>query len=191
MAKTKSSTHKGDTAVSDKKSKSADKPVASAVKEGRVTKPAQSSKAKSKDMAKSTVDKVQKKDKKTKKVKEPTPEPESESEATSSSSSSSESESEDKAPVKKAEIPKANGAAKATAADKTSTSESESDSDSDGGAAVLKKDETSDGSEDGTSDSESEESVPAKLNGLPKTAEDDVVSLPVFDPPLPILRIFT
>jgi nucleolin len=81
----------GKTKVVDKSSKK-DKKVES-VKEGRVTKPAQTPKAKSKDVAKAIV----KKEKKSKKAKTPTPEPESDSESSASEdddddSSSSEEE---------------------------------------------------------------------------------------------------
>jgi nucleolin len=78
MSKTKSSG-----ANAAKVSKKDSKKAVTSVKEGRVTKPAQTPKAKSKEIAKSAAKEV-KKSKKAK--KEPTPEPESESESESSAS---------------------------------------------------------------------------------------------------------
>lgn len=157
MSKTKSTT----------KSSKADAKKAAPVKEGRVTKPAQSTKSKSKDIAKSTADKV-KKSKKAK--KEPTPEPESsdsesESEADSDSSSSSEEEAPAKAPVKA----KANGAAKAAAESSDSSDSSDDSSDSEeeapkaktnGAAKPAAKDDSDSDSDSDSSDSDEE--VPTK-----------------------------
>ena len=63
------------------------------VKDAAVTKPAQTPKAKSKEIAKQVASKAEK-NSKHKKVKEPTPEPESDSEESASSVSASASESE-------------------------------------------------------------------------------------------------
>ena len=146
----------GKSKVTDKSSKKDKKAELSSVKAGRVTKPAQAPKAKSKDIAKAAV----KEKKKSKKAKTPTPEPESESSASdqdeddssdssadekvekkapakaaakadSDSDSSDESDSEEeKKPAAKANGVKTNGATKAAPKDDSSDSESGSDSDS-------------------------------------------------------------
>ncbi|KAJ9646575.1 nuclear localization sequence binding protein [Coniosporium apollinis] len=173
------------------------------VKEGRVTKPSQTPKAKSKEVAKQAVSKADTKDKKSKKAKKaPTPPPvsssESESEAeTSASSESSDSESEVEAP----EPVKANGAAKVSKkVDTSESSESEEDdeassSDSDEEEAPAKVNgavngDAKAGAEDTSSESESESEsdeedaesdeedakapvVAAKPNGSAKKADED------------------
>lgn len=154
MPKVKSG--KGDIAKSSKKDSK--RSELSAVKDGRVKKPAQTPKAKSKEIAKSAVASHSVKEKLSKKAKKvPTPEPESsssdasdsEDDETSSSSASSDEEVETKTPAK------TNGAAKAV-----SKADSDESSDAD-----------SDSSED---DSESEVKVtPAKANGVSKTAAKD------------------
>lgn len=134
----------------------------SSVKEGAITKPSQTPKSKSKEIAKQVVVKVGKSakgEKTTKKSKkEPTPEPsspesESDATATSVSSASSEDESESEVESKPAVVSngiKSNGAVKPVAAAKkngtvTRSSESESEGDSDDGSD---SEEESKGSED-------------------------------------------
>ncbi|OCK76261.1 RNA-binding domain-containing protein [Lepidopterella palustris CBS 459.81] len=161
MSKSKSS--KGDVAkLSKKDSKKAELSV---VREGRVTKPAQTPKAKSKEIAKSAAANhgvKEKLSKKAKKVPTPSPEPESESESESDSSeasdsdedssSSSASNSEDEKVVTKTPA-KANGVPKPVvkAADTNDLSDSSEE----------------DSEEDSEDDSESEtEETPAKSNGV-------------------------
>lgn len=154
MAKTSSS--KGAAAKASKKDT---KKVVPPVKEGRVTKPAQTPKAKSKEMAKSVAAKELKKSKKSKKSKkEPTPEPESDSasESESESDSASESEadssgSESDSSASESEVEaktpaKVNGIAKKAAAADSSSSASES--------------------EDSESESDEEPAAPPKANGV-------------------------
>lgn len=120
MAKTKSA--QPDKAI--KSSKDAQVKPLSSVKQGAVTKPSQTSKSKSKDIAKQVAvkaDRGGKEDKKSKKAKkEPTPEPspsESEDEEDSSASSASSDDSEVEVPAPKAAAKtngvKTNGVAKA------------------------------------------------------------------------------
>lgn len=120
-----------------------EKDVLSKAKNAGVTKPAQTVKSKSKDLAKAVATK--KEDKKSKKkAKEPTPEPESdssESEEESEDSESSESESESEAEAK----PKTNGSAKINGTvPKPADSESESDSDSEEEDSESESDESED-----------------------------------------------
>ncbi|KAK2759015.1 hypothetical protein FQN54_003113 [Arachnomyces sp. PD_36] len=149
------------------------------VKDAGVTKPSQSPKAKSKDIARKVAAKEEKSSKK--KKKEPTPEPSS-SESSSdedmesdASSSSSESESEDEKPVKKA--------AKTEAKAKPADSDSDSSSSSEDEEEVKKpasKAEASDSESDEESSSESEsdstsesssESDESSSEGAPAKAE--------------------
>lgn len=125
MSKTKTSSKAAAPAKSDNLKKA---------KDAGVTKPAQTTKSKSKDVAKNVAVKEEKKSKKDKKkVKEPTPEPSSsEEEEDSSESESSESEAE----VKKAAV---NGKAAKKAAPKKDSSDSESDSSSEDEAPAPKK----------------------------------------------------
>ncbi|KAH7379306.1 hypothetical protein DE146DRAFT_311211 [Phaeosphaeria sp. MPI-PUGE-AT-0046c] len=145
----------GKTKVTD--SKKEKKSEASGVKAGRVTKPAQTIKSKSKDIAKSAV----KEKKKSKKAKTPTPEPESASE---SSASEDEDSSEDEKIEKKT-------ATKAAAKDDSSDSDDDSSSDSEeeakpaakvnGAVKAAAKDDSSDSDSDSDS-SEAEEKPAAK-----------------------------
>ncbi|KAF2869382.1 hypothetical protein BDV95DRAFT_608934 [Massariosphaeria phaeospora] len=180
MSKTKTS--KGDVAKLSKKDiKKADK---AGVKEGRVTKSAQTPKAKSKEIAKSAAsshgvkEELKKKSKKSKKA--PTPEPESDS-SESEEDSDGDSSSEDEEVAPKA-TPKANGAAKPVAAKADSDDDSSSASESDEEAAAPKANgakangaaKAASDSSSASSDSESdEETVPAKsvkANGAAKVA---------------------
>ncbi|KAK5003662.1 hypothetical protein LTR28_009889 [Elasticomyces elasticus] len=166
MAKVKSS--KSHAAAKPEKSS---KPLSS-VKAGRVTKSAEAPKAKSKDIAAKTAQKVDKKSKKAKKA--PTPPSSSGSDSASDSEDISSSE---EVPAKMAVPAKANGAAKVTEKDDTSSgtsSESESDTDAKTGAENLVKAThatngdaaSSDSSEDG-SDSDADDTP--KVGGA-KTA---------------------
>ncbi|KAF2187011.1 RNA-binding domain-containing protein [Zopfia rhizophila CBS 207.26] len=167
MSKVKAA--KGDAKLSKKESKKA------TVKEGRVTKPAQTSKAKSKEIAKTVaashaVREELKKKKKAKKA--PTPEPESDSESEPSDSSSeddssdsSASSSEDEEVETKAHF-KANGVAKPAAT-----------ADSDNDSSEASSDSSEDDSEDSESESEKEAVAPkangVKSNTIPKPAAKD------------------
>lgn len=132
------------------------------VKDAGVTKPSQTVKSKSKDIAKNVAAKEEKKSKKDKKkVKEPTPEPsssEEEEDEVSSESASSESESE--VEIKK---PAVNGGAKSAkkATPKDDSSDAESDSSSES---------------DADSDSSSEEEAPAPKKGATKINGAKVVA---------------
>lgn len=167
------------------------KPAAAiaSVKEGRVTKPAQTTQAKSKEIAKSVVSKT--KDKKSKKVKEPTPEPSSDSDVDSDATSDSSDSSEDDSEVKKAPAPKANGVklngSAKPASDSEDSEDDSEDSESDeeapavkpaakavapkanGTAKPAKDSDSSDGSD--SSDSDSEEEAPVKANIVSKKAK--------------------
>lgn len=175
----------GKTKTADKKEK---KSELSGVKAGRVSKAAETPKAKSKATAKSAGKAVEKEVKKSSKKakKEPTPEPsssesESESEAESSDSSDSDSEVPDAPATKTAEAessdsdssdseseeekpaakPAAKAAAKAESSDSESGSDSESDSDSSESEAEKKpaaKAAKADASSDSDSDSDSSDS---------------------------------
>jgi len=147
----------GKTKVADKSSKKEKKSELASVKAGRVTKPAQTPKAKSKDIAKSTASSVKEK-KKSKKAKTPTPEPESESE---SESSASEDDEEDSSSSEEEVVEKK--ATKAAVKDDSDSSDSSDESDSDeeegdvklNGAAKAKASSDSD-SDSSSDDSESE-----------------------------------
>ena len=142
MGKSKSA--KPDMAI--KASKDSQVKTLSSVKDGAVTKPSQTLKSKSKDLAKQVAAKADKVDKKSKKVKEPTPESMSESEeddeeeseeSASSQSSGDDSEADVPAPKKEAGSngTKLNGAAKA---DSDSEEDSESSESSDDEATAAK-----------------------------------------------------
>lgn len=175
------------TKITDKSSKKDKKAELSSVKAGRVTKPAQTPKAKSKDIAKSVASGVKDKKKKTTK-KAPTPEPESDSESESSESEeesdddSSESSSDEEVEEKKTPAKAApKVAAKADSdSDSSDSSEAESDdSDSDSSedekpaakaktngvtkvtAATAEAESTSDSSDGDSDSSESEDEKPA------------------------------
>ncbi|KAF1951848.1 RNA-binding domain-containing protein [Byssothecium circinans] len=171
-----------------KPSKKDSKKAVPAVKEGRVTKPAQTPKAKSKEIAKSAAAKVDKKSKKSK--KEPTPEPESsssesESEADSDSSTdSSDEEVDTKTPAKTKGTAKAAPVkAAADSSDSSDSSDEESDSSSssseadnapkpsaakaNGTAKPVAKDESDSDSSDSDSESD-EEAAPAKAKEAEK-----------------------
>lgn len=171
MGKTKS-------AVAAKAGKDAQVKSISSVKEGAVTKPSQTPKAKSKEMAKQVAVKSDNADKKSKKVKkEPTPisSSGSESEDEGESSASSASSDEEAAPVPtkaaktngvKANDHKTNGAAKVAAkADAESSESSESSDDEDEPTAPEAKavagakheSDSDEGTSEGTSEGSSEE----------------------------------
>lgn len=125
--------------------------VLSKVKGSSVTKPAQTVKAKSKDIAKQVVAKEDKKKSKKVPVKEPTPEPSSDEEADSSDEDESEDEVEKKTPA-------VNGKAKEV--------------------KTVKKDESSD-EEDDSEESASEDEAPKKTGAAAKpvaTATEDADS---------------
>ena len=152
----------------------------SSVKHGAVTKPSQTPKSKSKEVAKQVAAKADKADKKSKKAKkEPTPDPSSESESgseeDSASGSSSDEDSDAEVPkpnAAKSNGVKTNGAAKAAApVSDSDSSESSSSSDDEADAPQSSaptavagakdesgSDEDSEGSSDGTSEGTSEES---------------------------------
>ncbi|KEF63310.1 nucleolin [Exophiala aquamarina CBS 119918] len=184
--------------MSKTKSKSASKQATSAkadvltkVKGGAVTKPSQTEKSKSKDLAKKVAVKETKKDTKTKKVKEPTPEPSSEEEEEDSSTSDEESDSDDEVDTKPAAV---NGKAKAVKPAKESDSEEssseesaskddddESESDEETvakpikavkPAVTAKSDSDDESSDDSESDSEEEVAVP-KVNGAKASAVNE------------------
>ncbi|KAK5168511.1 hypothetical protein LTR04_006589 [Oleoguttula sp. CCFEE 6159] len=132
MAKSK---QRGSTKVSSKQDtrKTGDKAL-SAVKEGRVTKPAEAPKAKSKGVAKNAAKATQKEGKKSKKTKkEPTPPPESSSDSDEDMSDDSSASSASEAEVKPAA--KTNGA---NAAVEKATESSSDSSDSEAEAPVKK-----------------------------------------------------
>jgi len=156
--------------------------VLTKVKGASVTKPLQSAKAKSKDVAKEVAAKSDKKEKKNKKVpvKEPTPEPESEDDASEESDGSSDEESESEAEVK---TNGANGVKVAAKDDSEAGSSDESDSDDEAPkvngsapkvqAAADASDSDEDSDDDGSDDSASEDEAPAvKANGV-KQAKDE------------------
>ncbi|MCJ1262721.1 hypothetical protein MMC22_002591 [Lobaria immixta] len=137
-------------AAASKSAKDAQVKAISSVKEGAITKPSQTPKSKSKEIAKQVAvkaDKSSKGDKSTKKSKkEPTPElsvseSENDTSATSASSASSDDESEPEVESKPAvasnEI-KSNGAVKAAAQDVDESSESSDSSDDDQVKSVPK-----------------------------------------------------
>ncbi|KAH4918226.1 hypothetical protein HBI79_211950 [Parastagonospora nodorum] len=183
----------GKTKVTDKSSKKEKKSEVSGVKAGRVTKPAQATKAKSKDIAKSAV----KEKKKSKKAKTPTPEPESDSESSASedddessansedekvvkksvAKDSSDSDSDDSSDSEEEAKPaaKTNGAA---AKDDSSDSDSDSSASEDEKPATkAAKAETSDSDSDSDSadsDSDSEEEAPSKKRKAEAAAEPAV-----------------
>jgi nucleolin len=170
--------------VSKKSAPSATKPskpdVLSKVKGASVTKPAQSTKAKSKEVAKEVAVKSQKKDKKTKKVpvKEPTPEPESESES-ESEGSSSDDESESEAEVKTNGTNGVKVAAKDDSSDESDSDSSEDDAPKATSSAPKAKaapaatsDSDDDESDESASDEDSEDEKPA-LNGAAKGVTED------------------
>jgi nucleolin len=155
-----------------------------AVKAGRVTKPVAPI-VKAKEIVKA----AGKKDKKSKKVKEPTPEPESsssESEEEDSDSSESESESETEAAVPAPKLNGVNGVKKAAQQSDSEGSDS-SDADSDDSddseseveapkaaapktnGAAKKAAAESDSSDSDDSDSDEEEKPAVKANGVAKT----------------------
>ncbi|KAJ9657769.1 nuclear localization sequence binding protein [Neophaeococcomyces mojaviensis] len=164
MSKTKSAT----------KATKPSKDTLTKVKDAGVTKPAQTTKAKSKEVAKQVAAKEEKKEKKSKKSKkEPTPEPESESESESS-------ESESEVEVKKSSANGKTNGVKKTAAKEESSDESESSgSDSDeeeapapkkvadkkvnGAKAPAKRDQSSD--ESGSESSDDDDETPAAVLG--------------------------
>jgi len=183
-------------------SKSSKSSILSKVKGASVSKPAESTKVKSKKIAKEVAAKSEKKDKKAKKVpvKEPTPEPESESDEDSGSSSDEESDSEAEVKVAKEEpedesseesdsedeVPKVNGSApKAKHAVAASESEEDSDASSDeesedekpainGGAKVGAQDDDESADESSEeSESDEEETPAAKTNGVKADASSD------------------
>ncbi|ETI26586.1 hypothetical protein G647_03364 [Cladophialophora carrionii CBS 160.54] len=158
--------------------------VLSKVKGASVTKPAQSTKAKSKEVAKEVAAKSQKNDKKSKKVpvKEPTPEPESESEEEDSedSGSSSEEESDSEAEAK---TNGANGVKVVATDDSSDESDTDASSSEDeapkvitsapkGKAAAATSDSEDDESDESASDEDSEDEKPA-VNGAAKGATED------------------
>lgn len=185
MAKTKSA--QPDKGI--KSSKDAQVKQLSSIKQGAVTKPSQTPKSKSKDIAKQVAvkaDKVGKEGKKSKKVKkEPTPEPSSseseEEEESSASSPSSESEAEVPAPKAAAKTNgvKINGTAKVAPQlesededSESSESSDSSDDDVDGAApaAVAKNTvagakEESESEEDISEDDEEESDEEAEKKG--------------------------
>lgn len=154
MAKTKAA--QPDKAI--KSSKDAQVKSLSSIKQGAVTKPSQTLKSKSKDIAKQVAvkaDKVGKEEKKSKKAKkEPTPEPstsesedEEEEEESSSASSASSDESEAEVPAPKVAAKtngvKTNGVAKAApkaeSDDGSDSSDSSESSDDETGDATVAK----------------------------------------------------
>ncbi|KAL6720857.1 nuclear localization sequence binding protein [Lecanora helva] len=178
MAKTKAAVPGSEPSKSQKSGKGDQVKTLSSVKEGAVTKPSQTSKSKSKEMAKQVATKADKADKKSKKAKkEPTPvssdESESESEdASGSASSDDESEMETPAPkdADKANGVKTNGTTKASTAlrdggsDSSDSSTSSEDEDAEpkttstsGLAAASGAKDESEGESD-SDDSASEES---------------------------------
>ncbi|EXJ56399.1 nucleolin [Cladophialophora yegresii CBS 114405] len=162
--------------------KSSKPDVLSKVKGSSVTKPAQSTKAKSKEVAKEVASKTQKKDKKSKKVpvKEPTPEPESESEEEESEESGSSSDEDSDAEVK---TNGANGVKVAATDDSSDESDTDSSSSEDespkviasapkGKAAVATSDSEDEESDASGSDEDSEDEKPV-VNGAAKIAAED------------------
>ncbi|ERF73614.1 hypothetical protein EPUS_00867 [Endocarpon pusillum Z07020] len=172
MSKSKTKSSKGATAPENS--------VLNKVKDAAVTKPAQTPKAKSKEIAKQVAAKEEKKSKH-KKVKEPTPEPESDSEESASSASDvaseSESESEAEAPAKKTTT-NGDASARAKVAQKDEASDADSDSSESSddepatsgvlgtASAVTEADQESD--ED--SDESEVAAAPAAVNGKSKPA---------------------
>jgi nucleolin len=154
-----------------------------AVKDGRVSKPAQSAKTKAKELAKAAVTKT------SKKPKEPTPSSESESESEASSvDSDEESEVEEAKPT----VTKVNGAKRINGVSEVKDSDSSdfdsSESESENEAPVpapkangIKATAPTNGanlsgsddedSEDSEGSSESDEETPAKAKVMAKTAE--------------------
>ena len=167
MAKTKSA--QPDKAI--KSSKDAQVKSLSSIKQGAVTKPSQTSKSKSKDIAKQVAvkaDKVGKEGKNSKKAKKvPTPEPdtsESDEEEESSASSASSDQSEDELPAPKAAAKpngvKTNGVAKV--APKTESEDDESGTS-----------ESSESSEDEVEHATAVKSAPAAVAGAKEESEGE------------------
>lgn len=149
----------------------------SKVKDAAVTKPAQTPKAKSKEIAKQVASKAEKKSK-PKKVKEPTPEPESDDEDSVSSGDEVESESMVKALVK-------NGRANGNAAAQVKVNSKDADSDSSessddeptvkkglGSAATVTKAAQVPAEDDDSDDSEDDDAAPVAANGTSKAAAE-------------------
>jgi nucleolin len=167
MSKTKSTKSAAQPAKASKSD------VLTKVKGAAITKPAQTDKAKSKDIAKKVVAKEDKKDKKKSKkvpVKEPTPESSSEEEEDSDESSSEESESEVETKTKS----KSNGVKIAAKEEESSEEESDSDSEESDSedeapkvngaaakAASAPKAAASDSDSDASSDESADEAKPA------------------------------
>ncbi|KAI4268037.1 MAG: hypothetical protein LQ337_008069 [Flavoplaca oasis] len=128
---------KSKVAQAEKPAKLAEVKALSSVKGGAVTKPSQTPKSKSKELAKQVAAKSDEGHKKSKKSKkEPTPEPSSESESdsdeemSSASSADSDDESEDEAvPIAKTNGTVSNGVAKSAGGDTSDSSESSDDED--------------------------------------------------------------
>lgn len=149
-----------------KSKKDAEVKAISSVKEGAITKPSQTPKSKSKEIAKHVAVKAAKGDKKSKKAKkEPTPEPSSseaesdEEMAGASSASSDESESEVEVPKKviQANGSKVNGKSKPSAKVEVESSESSASSD----------EEDEDDSED--EEDEAKPAAPKSASAAPKS----------------------
>ncbi|KAL8911530.1 MAG: hypothetical protein Q9172_007655 [Xanthocarpia lactea] len=178
---------KSKAAQAGKPAKHAEVKALSSVKGAAVTKPSQTPKSKSKELAKQVAVKSDEGHKKSKKAKkEPTPEPSSQSESdsdeamSSASSADSDDESDEEiVPVAKTNGVASNGIAK-TAAGETSDSSESSDEGADAGAPAVagapkganevasSDDDSEDDSED-ESDDESDDEIPKPAkNGAPK-----------------------
>ncbi|KAL8668843.1 MAG: hypothetical protein Q9168_006540 [Polycauliona sp. 1 TL-2023] len=175
---------KSKVAQAGKPAKIAEVKTLSSVKGGGVTKPSQTPKSKSKELAKQVAAKSDEGHKKSKKSKkEPTPEPSSESESgsdeemSSASSADSDEESDDDiVPVAKTNGAVSNGVAKNAGGDTSDSSESSDDADEPAVAGAPKgaipaassDDDSADDSEDDSgdeSDDESDEEVPSSTIG--------------------------
>jgi len=161
--------------------------VLTKVKGASVTKPLQSAKAKSKDVAKEVAAKSDKKEKKNKKVpvKEPTPEPESESESEDDASEESDGSSDEESEIEaKVKTNGTNGVKVAAKDDSEAGSSDESDSEEEtpkvnGSASKVQvaadASDSDEGSDDDDSDeSASEDEVPAaKANGVKQVKAEE------------------
>lgn len=190
MGKTKSA--KPDQAI--KSSKDAQVKSLSSVKHGAVTKPSQTPKAKSKEMAKQVAAKADVGKKSKKAVKEPTPESDdsivsSEEEDESSASSASSDDESDEEPAPKVNGTKTNGVAKASSSGESESSDSSESSDEEDAKPVVapqvtagkQESDSEDDSEDESSEAEEEEPMLEKVNGklekaVAKTVSDELPS---------------
>lgn len=171
-----------------KSSKDAEVKALSSVKSGAVTKPSQTPKSKSKELAKQVATKSEKGQKKSKKaVKEPTPELSSASDSdddsdaamssASSADSGDESDEEIAAPAVKTNGTASNGVAKAADAETSDSSES-SDSDADAAPLVPKAaakgtDVAADSDEDSSDSSVDSSGVESDVESEADSSDDD------------------